>query len=147
MFFRKKSLLTDSEKQQVIAAIRAAEMQTSGEIRVHIEEKCSSENPLQRATFLFAKLKMEKTTARNGTLIYVAIRDKKFSILGDKGIHEKVGEYFWNEAADAMKVNFQQEKIVDGIITATRLVGEKLKLHFPYSANDKNELTDAISEA
>ena len=125
------------------AAIGKAERRTSGEIRVFVEDR-SADDPLDRAAFLFNKLGMAKTDLHNGVLIYVALKDKKFSIIGDKGIHEKVGPGFWDAIKEKMTSHFREGRIFDGIVTAVEDAGEALAGHFPYSSGDRNELSDDV---
>ncbi|MFN8308828.1 MAG: TPM domain-containing protein [Chitinophagales bacterium] len=139
--------LSDSEKTLIVESIRIAEKQTSGEIRVHVEKFCPGNNPLDRATEIFHQLNMQQTAARNGVLVYVALNDRKFSVIGDEGIHAKVGSDFWSEMANELKAHLVKNEIAAGICAAVALAGQKLKVHFPYSGNDKNELSDEISEA
>ncbi|MCG8373431.1 MAG: TPM domain-containing protein [Balneolales bacterium] len=137
--------LTKEQEKTVIAAIKEAETNTSGEVRVHIEGRCKKDNPIDRAIEVFAELKMHETELRNGVIIYIATKDHKLAIWGDKGIHEKVGQDFWEEEVELMKKYFQADDYESGIRDAVLLVGEKLKEHFPYQTDDINELDDEIS--
>ncbi len=139
-----QQLFTDTEKQQVIAAIKAAELDTSGEIRVHIEKDCS-EDVMDRAAFLFKKLKMHETKLRNGVLFYLAVEDKKFAILGDGGINARVPEGFWDKIKETMTRYFKEGDFVTGLTRGIAMSGEQLKAHFPYQSDDVNELPDDIS--
>jgi uncharacterized membrane protein len=144
-FFSRKDLLTDAEKQQIVTAIGAAEKQTSGEIRVFVESRCRFVNPLDRAAEVFSSLDMEKTSARNGVLVYVALKDRQLALLGDKGIHEKVGNEFWSEKVQLILSHFNKANYAEGIAQAVTEIGEALSLHFPYDGNsDTNELPDDI---
>src|ERR1700692_1452657 len=96
-FFKKKPFFTAEEQAQIVAAIASSEKQTSGEIRVYVESHCRFVDPLDRAAETFYGLKMEKTEAHNAVLVYVATKDRQLALYGDKGIHEKVGDKFWNE--------------------------------------------------
>jgi uncharacterized membrane protein len=136
--------LTDIEKKEIVEAIKAAEHDTSGEIRVHIEMKCKTEI-LDRSAFLFAKLKMHKTALRNGVLFYLAIEDQKFSIIGDAGINRVVPPNFWEETKSKMQEYFVQGKFAAGLVHGIMLAGEKLKAYYPYEVGDINELPDDIS--
>ena len=135
---------TEENKLKITNAIRVAETNTSGEIRVHIENHCSGD-VLDRAAYIFGKLEMQKTELRNGVLFYLAVKDHKFAILGDGGINAKVEEDFWESTKDLvigkLKDGLYAEALADGIIKA----GEKLKEHFPYQSDDVNELSDEIS--
>lgn len=139
-----KSFFTKIQQESIQKAIEEAEFTTSGEIRVHIDSKCK-DDVLTTATKIFEKLGMHKTDLRNGVLIYLAIEDKKFAILGDKGINELVADDFWNETRDIMLNEFKKGEFVTGLCQGIKMAGEKLKTHFPYSKHDKNELTNDIS--
>ncbi|WP_319229808.1 TPM domain-containing protein [Draconibacterium orientale] len=134
----------EAGKLQITNAIRVAETNTSGEIRVHIENHCKGD-VLDRAAYLFEKLEMHKTELRNGVLFYLAVEDKKFAILGDGGINQKVPDDFWESTKEVVIAKLKEgkyaEALADGIITA----GEQLKTHFPYQSDDVNELSDEIS--
>ena len=139
-----KNFFTKEQKQQIVQAIRDAEKDTSGEIRLHIETKCKGE-PLDRAVKMFASLKMHQTRLRNGILIYLAVNDQKFAIFGDEGINAVVPDDFWEEVKEAMAAKFQKGEFADGISDGIRQVGLKLKEFFPYQDDDVNELDDDIS--
>ncbi|NQU86028.1 MAG: TPM domain-containing protein [Mariniphaga sp.] len=136
--------LTEEEKIQIKNAVKMAELDTSGEIRVHIEERCKTD-VLDRAAFLFEKLEMHKTKLRNGVLFYLAIDDRKFAILGDAGINSKVPGNFWDEINEACLSLFKVGNIAEGLSIGIRMAGIQLKEHFPYQTNDINELDDEIS--
>lgn len=136
--------LSKEAQQAIVAAIREAEKNTSGEIRVHIDKNCA-ENVLDRAAFWFEKLKMHQTEQRNGVLFYLATDDRKFAILGDAGINARVPAGFWDEIKAQMTSHFQQGDLVNGLVEGIRASGLQLKSHFPYQSNDINELSDDIS--
>ena len=136
--------LTEKDKLEITNAIRVAETNTSGEIRVHLEKHCDGE-VLDRAAYLFEKLEMHKTELRNGVLFYVAIEDKKFAILGDAGINQKVPEDFWESTKDVVIEKLKEGKIAKGLASGIIKAGEQLKAHFPYQDDDVNELSDEIS--
>ena len=138
------SHFTQENKQRIVDAIREAELNTSGEIRVHIENKCSGE-VLDRAVDLFHKLKMEQTRQRNGVLLYVAMKSHKVAIIGDEGVNAVVPDDFWNGIIDRAVKQFAQGQYAEGIAEAVTAVGEVLKQHFPYRNDDINELPDEIS--
>jgi uncharacterized membrane protein len=135
---------TEENKLQIANAIRTAETNTSGEIRVHIEKHCREE-VLDRAAFWFEKLEMHKTALRNGVLFYLAIEDHKFAILGDAGINQKVSADFWNETKEVVISRFKDGAFADGLAAAIIRAGEQLKAHFPYKTGDVNELSNDIS--
>jgi uncharacterized membrane protein len=140
-----EEFLTEAEKQRVVSAIKEAERQTSGEIRLFIESHCRFVQSLDRAEELFFQLKMTETAERNATLIYVAIRDHQAAIYGDKGIHEKVGTAYWQEEIGKMFDHFRKNELAEGLIHVITDIGEALRQHFPYnSSTDKNELPDEI---
>jgi uncharacterized membrane protein len=138
-------LFTLEEQEEIKLAIQAAEFQTSGEIRVYVEAKCSEANVLDRAVNRFHHLKMHETELRNGVLIYLATDDKRFAIIGDKGINEKVEDTFWDSTKDIMLSHFKDAKMAEGLKQGIAKVGEQLKSYFPYDKNDKNELPDEIA--
>jgi len=125
-------------------AIRQAELDTSGEIRVHVETTCTGD-VMDRAAKLFEKLNMHKTRLRNGVLIYLAIRNRKFAILGDVGINGVVPENFWDGIEADMISQFRENRFVEGLIQAIEKAGFQMKKHFPYLSSDINELPDEIS--
>ncbi len=135
---------TEENKLQIANAIRVAEMNTSGEIRVHIEKFCKGD-VLDQAAYVFEKLEMHKTQLRNGVLFYVAIEDKRFAILGDSGINQKVPSDFWEKAKEIVLLNIKEGKLTEGLTKGILMAGEQLKEHFPYMKDDKNELSDDIS--
>jgi uncharacterized membrane protein len=135
---------TEENKLQIANAIRTAETNTSGEIRVHIEKHCREE-VLDRAAFWFEKLEMHKTALRNGVLFYLAIEDHKFAILGDAGINQKVSADFWNETKEVVISRFKDGAFADGLAAGIIRAGEQLKAHFPYKTGDVNELSNDIS--
>lgn len=142
--FPSKPFFTEEEEQRVVAAIRAAEKRTSGEIRVFVESRCSYVNAVDRAAEIFFGLKMEQTEDRNGVLLYFAMKDKQMAIFGDKGIHEKVGTEFWNKEVKKILSEFSKQHYADGIVTVVTEIGEALVTHFPYENEDRNELPDDI---
>jgi uncharacterized membrane protein len=138
LFFSKE------EKEAIKAAIEKAEFNTSGEVRVHIENTCKGD-VLDRAAFLFDKLEMNKTEHRNGVLFFLAVKDKKFAVIGDAGINGVVEEHFWEEIKHAMTVNFKHGAFTKGLIAGIESTGKKLKKYFPHQKDDVNELSDEIS--
>jgi uncharacterized membrane protein len=138
------TFFTPEEKNRILEAIRTAEKDTSGEIRVHLENHCR-EDVLDRASNIFAKLKMHKTEKRNGVLFYMAIADKKFAILGDAGINAVVPGNFWDEIKQEMAEYFAEGKFTEGMAKGIEKAGKALKKDFPWQKDDINELPDDIS--
>jgi uncharacterized membrane protein len=139
-----KTFFTETEQQQIVAAIVNAELNTSGEIRLHIEANCEGD-AYERAKVVFEKLGMQHTQQKNGVLFYVAYSDRKLAILGDSGIHEKVSQEFWDEEKKLLLDHFKRDKYAEGLCLAIEQAGTKLKQHFPYLDNDTNELNNDIS--
>lgn len=135
---------TEESKLQITNAIRVAETNTSGEIRVHVEKHCK-DNVLDQAAYVFEKLEMHRTKLRNGVLFYLAIEDRKFAILGDAGINQKVSGNFWDEIKEEVIQKLKDGKFAEGISDGIIKAGEQLKKHFPYQDDDVNELSDEIS--
>jgi len=138
------AFFTPAQQEEIVKAIREAEQSTSGEIRVHIESRCKGD-VLDEAAWLFKKLEMQKTTDRNGVLIYLAVEDRKFAIVGDTGINSVVPPGFWDNIRDHMRQRFSEGLFSEGLSEGILMAGEKLKEHFPYSKGDVNELKDTIS--
>jgi uncharacterized membrane protein len=127
-------------------AIQAAELNTSGEIRLHIDRELKANlSVYERAQEVFEQLNMHQTAQRNGVLIYIAIQAKQFAIIGDAGIHEVVGNEFWDSISTQLSEYFKKGKFTEGLVIAIKQTGEKLKQYFPFQSDDKNELSDEIS--
>lgn len=142
---KKKDFFTEEEKKQLVEAIQKAEQRTSGEVRLFIESKCKYMDAYDRAREIFLSLKMHETQMRNATLIYVAVKDKQAAVLGDQGIHQKVGKIYWENEVSKMLLLFRQKKLVDGLCQAINDLGEALVHYFPYNKEtDKNELPDDL---
>ncbi len=139
-----RNFFSREKKHQIKEAILQAELDTSGEIRVHIENQCK-EDVMDRTARIFEKLKMHKTDLRNGVLFYLAIKDRKFAILGDKGINKEVPDDFWDDIKEKMTSLFAEGKFAEGLATGIDMTGKQLKKHFPYQTDDINELSDEIS--
>tara|TARA_Y100000589_G_scaffold246893_1_gene234804 strand:+ start:132398 stop:132835 length:438 start_codon:yes stop_codon:yes gene_type:complete len=137
--------LTPEQQEQVKQAIRQAELNTSGEIRVHIDKKCRGDNVLDRAAQIFDLLGMQKTELRNGVLIYVAVDDRQLAILGDVGVNQVVPDDFWESTRDIMLDYFKKGDYTQGLVKGILHAGEQLKKHFPYQTDDINELSDEIT--
>lgn len=139
-----KALIDRQAQERIVGAIKEAELNTSGEIRVHIESRCKAE-AVPRAIYIFNYLKMYETAQRNGVLIYVALQSRKLAIIGDVGINNKVPSGFWNNIKNNMVTSFAAGNIVEGICGAVLSAGESLKEYFPYRQDDVNEQPDEIS--
>lgn len=137
-------ILNREEDHRIVDAIKQAEQNTSGEIKVHIENRCRDKIE-ERSLYIFNRLKMHETAQRNGVLIYLAVKDQKFAILGDEGINKVVGDNFWNDVRDLMAAEFKQGRFAEGLEQGIQRCGEKLKTYFPYQTDDINEIPDEIS--
>jgi uncharacterized membrane protein len=144
MEIKASTFFTREEQIQIRDAIKEAEGETSGEIRVHIETKLSG-NVLDRAAWIFNKIGMHATENRNGVLFYLAVRNKKFAIIGDGGINEKVPENFWDKIKNVLQKHFNSGNYTEGLIAGILMAGKQLKEHFPHKRDDVNELPDEIS--
>ncbi len=138
------TFFTPEQQEAIVGAIREAEHATSGEIRVHIETSCKGD-VLDEAAWLFRKLGMHRTVDRNGVLIYLALKEHKYAIIGDTGINAVVPLGFWDNIRDHMKQRFSEELFTEGLTEGIIKAGEQMKEHFPYAKDDINELTDTIS--
>lgn len=141
-----ENFLSKKDEEEIIEAIREAESNTSGEVRVHLEKTTGDMDIFDRAMEVFHMLKMDNTKHDNGVLIYVAVDDHNFVIYGDKGINDVVPDDFWESTKDAIVAKFKKgefkQGLVDGILTA----GQQLKKHFPYSDDTRDELSNEISK-
>ncbi|GGA81649.1 hypothetical protein GCM10008015_23030 [Flavobacterium palustre] len=140
-----EDFLTPEEEQEVVEAIRIAEKNTSGEIRVHIE-RTTTMDAYDRAREIFHELKMDETELKNGVLIYLAVDDHHFVICGDKGINDVVEADFWNCTRDAMATQFKQHNFKQGLVNGILRAGEQLKKYFPWQEGNSNELSNEISK-
>ncbi len=135
---------TKEQQAQIRSAIKKAEENTSGEIRVHIETSLEGD-VLDRAAWIFKKIGMHKTESRNGVLFYLAVANKKFAVIGDWGINRKVPKDFWDETKKLVEKHFREERYSDGLAEGILLIGKQLKEHFPHQKDDVNELPNEIS--
>ncbi|MDX2286755.1 MAG: TPM domain-containing protein [Bacteroidia bacterium] len=140
-----RSFFSEAEDRAIVAAIRAAEAETSGEIRVHLEDRAPGGDAYRRAWQLFGQLGMHQTAARNGVLIYFAIEDHKFAIFADQGIHQVVPPGYWDEIARQMQARFREKEFAEGLAGGIVRIGGYLKQYFPRQSRDLNELSDDIS--
>lgn len=136
--------LATAQEKALLDAIALAESKTSGEVRVHIENTLTG-SVLSRAAEVFAQLQMHQTAERNGVLFYIAITDRQFAVIGDKGINEKVPATFWDTVRDTVQQYFKKDDFVGGLALGVTMAGDELAKHFPRSENDVNELSDDIS--
>ncbi|MEI8007782.1 MAG: TPM domain-containing protein [Bacteroidota bacterium] len=139
-----RNFFTQKQQEDIRQAIMNAELDTSGEIRVHIENTCK-DDVLDRALAVFNQLGMEKTASRNGVLIYLAVKNRKFAVIGDEAIHTVVTEGFWDGLRNRMLDHFREDRFTEGLIEAITETGKQLKTYFPHQSDDVNELSDEIS--
>ncbi len=139
-----ENFFSKEEKKQITDAIAEAELNTSGEIKLHVEGYCKID-VLDRAAYVFEKLEIHKTAQRNGVLFYLAVHDHKFAILGDAGINQLVPADFWDQIKETMLEYFKEDRFTDGLSKGILMAGEQLKANFPYQKEDINELSDEIS--
>lgn len=139
-----EDFLTRNEEEEIIEAIRSAERNTSGEIRVHLETSCEGD-AVERAVKVFDFLHMNNTRFGNGVLIYVAVEDRSMVILGDEGINKAVPNNFWESTKDTILAHFKNGAIKKGLVMGIHEAGEQLKAHFPYRPDDRDELSNEIS--
>lgn len=139
-----EDFLTKQERAAVAQAVARAELITSGEIRVHIEEHIE-EDVLQHAAFVFHELGMQHTRERNGVLLFISVNDRLVAVFGDQGINDKVPQGFWDSTVAILKQHFAEGKQAEGLCEAVRVVGEKLASFFPPRSDDKNELSNEVT--
>ncbi len=139
-----KGPFSERDLETIRKAIGEAELQTSGEIRVHVEKRCP-EDVMDRAAFVFEKLEMHRTALRSGVLFYLSYEDRKLAILGDAGINEKVEDGFWDQIKDRMVEKFKDRRFTEGLREGIAMAGDKLNAHFPYTDDDVDELSNEVS--
>ena len=141
-----KRFFSEEEGRQIVAAIQAAENDTSGEIRIHLANKVKKgKNIMEQAAKVFQRLGMDDTELRNGVLIFFAVEDHRFAILADQGINKVVPEGFWDEIVRNMSTKFKEKQFLVGLTEGIHAIGQQLKQYFPYQSDDTNELPDEIS--
>jgi uncharacterized membrane protein len=144
-----RALFSAADLEAIAAAVGAAERETSGEIRVHLERRLprhpAGGDALARATEVFTRLGMHATDARNGVLIYLAVDDHKLAIAGDAGVHARVGDEYWQRIRDAMVERLRRGEARAAVLHAVTEVGAILKTFFPRRPDDRNELSDRVS--
>jgi uncharacterized membrane protein len=143
---RTKNFLSRLDHDRIVAAIKAAEAKTSGQIRVYVQRGELEGDPVIAAAEKFQKLHMHATKERNGVLIFVVPRARKFAVIGDERVHEKCGDEFWQKLVDGMRAHFQNENFTDALVEAIEEAGKLLARHFPKTAAAQNELSDEIME-
>lgn len=139
-----REFFTEEERAEIEQAINDAEKITSGEIRVHLENTCY-EDILDHSAWIFEELEMHKTEGRTGVLIYMAVIDRVFTVIGDAGINQKVPDDFWDKTTELISKYFMLGQFKEGLIAGIQAIGEDMKVHFPIGENDKNELPNTIS--
>jgi len=143
--FKKKDFFSAKDKEQIVEAIRMAERETSGEIRIYVESRNAYVDAIDRAAEVFFKLKMQETEHRNAVLLYIAMKDQELALYADEGIYIKAGKEYWDNAVKNMLSQFTKENISNGIEQCIAQIGQTLKEKFPYiPTEDKNELPDDI---
>ena len=141
-----RSLLSDEQEQNLVDAITQAELQTSGEIRIHLEKSTGKYTAENRAKHWFGKLNMHKTEEKNGVIFYLAIQDRKLALWSGEGINQKVPHNFWQEIVDLMITEFKEEHFSEGLIAGVKKTGKALGEFFPRKNDDIDELSNEISK-
>jgi uncharacterized membrane protein len=136
--------LSEEDLLSIARAVRQAEARTSAEMRVHLDHACEID-AFQRAVTIFERLGMHRTAERNGVLIYISVTDHKLAVIGDAGIHERVGTAYWEEVVEGVRGHLRQNRSRDGLLHAVAQVGRALRRHFPRRSHDTNELSDDVS--
>jgi uncharacterized membrane protein len=143
-FLSQHNLLQIIDDDRIKAAIVAAEKQTSGEIRVSVARFFWG-NVRHAAEKAFTRMGMRATKDRNGILFFIVPSRHAFAIIGDEGIHQKLGQDFWNELVVSTAKDFMAGKFNEGLLRGIDECGRLLAVHFPYLGDkDVNELPDDI---
>lgn len=141
-----RDFFTEDDRKSITSAIKEAESRTSGEIRVRVEAK-AGEDPMQAVRNAFEALGMRNTELHNGVMFFLGVEDRKFVILGDDGINDKVPENFWDSVRDVVLGHFREGRFAQGLSEGIRMAGEQLSSFFPHQKGDVDELPNAISFA
>jgi uncharacterized membrane protein len=144
---RTKEFISKLDHDRIVGAIKAAEAKTSGQIRVYVQRGELAGDPVTAAQAKFYQLGMQATKERNGVLIFVLPRARKFAVIGDEGVHQKCGDQFWQQLVERMRAHFQSENFTDALVEAIEEVGTLLARHFPKTGAARNELPDDIVES
>jgi uncharacterized membrane protein len=139
-----RAFLSDADLDAIVAAIAHAEAATSGEIRLHLEPRCPGE-ARARAVLVFEQLGMAQTAERNGALVYVSLEDRKLAVIGDRGLHERVGQDYWNALVARVSGELREDLLPEGLVNAVQELGAILRTHFPRRPDDRNELGNQVS--
>lgn len=143
-FSKKREFFTPDQQQLMVESIKKAEKNTSGEIRVFVEGKCTFVDAVDRAQEIFFSLKMDQTKDRNAVLFYLAMDDRQLALFADEGIYKRVGAAYWNEEVKKIVRAFTKDDYTGGICSVIENIGLALQKEFPYESDDKNELPDEI---
>jgi putative membrane protein len=100
----------------------------------------------RRAITIFKAAAERRTSGRTGILIYLSIAERRAEIVADEAILKITDEHTWGEAMTALITEVRQDRPADGIVAAIERVGAVLAEHFPRSADDLNEIPDALIE-
>jgi uncharacterized membrane protein len=142
---KKKEFFTTDQQNRMVEAIKEAERNTSGEVRVFVEGRCKYVDPVDRAKEIFFSLKMDATIDRNAVLLYIALDDHQLALFADEGIYRRLGAEYWNKEVKKIIAAFTRDDYTGGICTVVKDIGDALTEHFPYNdKGDKNELPDEI---
>ncbi|HKZ05228.1 MAG TPA: TPM domain-containing protein [Methylomirabilota bacterium] len=139
-----RDFASERDLDDVAAAVARAEQRTAAEIRVHLDHRCAGD-PLTRAVAVFERLAMHRTEHRAGVLVYVAVEDHKLAVIGDAGIHERVGQPYWDALVARVLAHLREGRPREGLVLAVEEVGAALAAHFPRRRDDRNELPDRVS--
>jgi uncharacterized membrane protein len=140
--------MNDDELLRISNKIKEMESTTAGEIRVSVKEKkpflSKRKSTHQLAHKEFFRLKMNETRDKTGILIFLILKERKFHILADEGINEKVPENTWDNVCREIQQKFQNGYFCDGILHGVERVGKILSEHFPIKPDDTNELSNEV---
>ncbi|WDE99199.1 TPM domain-containing protein [Lentisphaera profundi] len=137
------SFLSKEQQTQISDSISLAEKNTSGEVVLYICKKCKKDI-YHYAQEIFNKKGLYKTAQRNAVLIMLSYQDHKLAVIGDEGINTIVEGDFWDDVIKHMTDNFKNNAYTEGLSEGINMIGEKLKVHFPYQSDDVNELPNEI---
>lgn len=143
------NFVDDDDLLRISRKIKEMEGGTAGEICLSIKEKRKfperKKSLRELAEKEFYRLGVANTRDKTGILIFLLLEDRKFYILADSGINEKVDPSTWDRVKDEMQEMFRKGDFCSGLIHGVDKVGGILAEHFPIKPDDTNELSNRVA--
>lgn len=141
-----RSHLNEEDLDRIAEAVRLAELHTSGELRVHVVSRLLPfEGARQRAVREFFRLGVDRTKDGTGVLLFLAVKSRRFEIVADQGIDQRVGADAWAEIASEISDRIHEAGVAAGLCHGAARIGGFLASHFPIAEDDVNELPNEVT--